>query len=136
MERFATYASIQNKQQRCCLLRQSLTGWKELASLKVTVALDNPTPLHFDDLNFGLTALTTWTLNGARKGLSGGSHVMVDQEFEKALIVLDSEKDSLTILGDYRRILHCNAASTEGARRLIMTSYCSHAIVKLFAASH
>ena len=58
------------------------------------------------------------------------------KEFEKALIVLDSEKDSLTILGDYRRILHCNAASTEGARRLIMTSYCSHALVKLFAASH
>eukprot|EP00965_Chrysotila_dentata_P203698 6181894-Pleurochrysis_carterae.AAC.1 len=41
---------------------------------KTTVALNNPTPLHYDRGNFGVTALVSFDVTGLDDELRGGSH--------------------------------------------------------------
>ena len=38
--------------------------------------------------------------------------------------------EGLVLLGDYRRVLHANAATSKG-RRLIVTAYCGKSLVDL-----
>ena len=97
---------------------------------KVTVAIDNPTPLHFDDGNFGATFLVSFEL-GAAGSLVGGSHILCGTESEQAVVVGDCP-DGVVFLGDYRRVLHSNAAR-RGGSRLVVTAYCANSLVKLVA---
>ena len=97
---------------------------------KVTLAINNPTPLHFDDNNFGITILVCVDLDG---DLDGGSHLICDFNFEAAVLV-HTDSVGIWLVGDYRRILHANAATKKG-RRFIFTAYCSKSLVDL-TSSH
>ena len=68
---------------------------------KVTFAIDNPTPTHKDFNNFGLTFLIAWDVSGEGEELIGGSHVVTDPVFGKAVVIKDS-KGGVVIIGDYR----------------------------------
>ena len=92
---------------------------------KVTIAINNPTPLHFDDNNEGLTFLFSIDVDG---GLVGGSHIICGLDDEAAVLVHDSPVGVITI-GDYRRVLHSNFATRCG-RRFILTAYCSTELLK------
>lgn len=96
---------------------------------QVTVALNNPTPVHFDDNNFGLTFLICFELDESGS-LGGGSHTIYALDQSRCLIVRDCA-EGVVLLGDYRRVLHANAATSKG-RRLIVTAYCAKPIVDLF----
>jgi hypothetical protein len=96
---------------------------------KVTIAINNPTPLHFDDNNFGITFLVAFDLDG---DLQGGHHLIVGQDFASAVLVRDNTAGTV-FLGDYRRVLHSNGATVAG-RRLIVTCYCSNSLVKRVGA--
>jgi hypothetical protein len=100
------------------------------AFTKVTLAINNPTPLHFDNKNFGVTFLICFDLDG---GLVGGSHLICGMDLEAAVVVQD-HGSGVVIVGDYRRVLHTNEATRAG-RRFIMTAYCSASLVKLVADS-
>ena len=90
--------------------------------------LNNPTPLHFDDNNFGCTVL--WSVELDEEGsLVGGSHVICGMDGLECVVVRDSPA-GVVYVGDYRRVLHANAA-TRGGRRLIVTAYCSESLVDL-----
>ena len=95
---------------------------------KVTVAMNNPTPVHFDDKNYGLTFLVSFEV-GDEGSLVGGSHCIFCMQGGAALVVQDSGRGT-TIVGDYRRLLHANLATSRG-RRLVVTCYTSKYIVDL-----
>ena len=46
-----------------------------------------------------------------------------------AVVVRDCVEGTV-LLGDYRRVLHANAATSKG-RRLIVTAYCGKSLVEL-----
>ena len=93
---------------------------------KVTLAVNNPTPVHFDHNNFGITSLVCIDLDG---DLVGGSHVMYNLDLAAAIVV-QTNTEGVWLLGDYRRVLHANAATRRG-RRFVVTAYCSDALVRL-----
>ena len=98
---------------------------------KVTLALNNPTPLHYDDNNFGVTFLEAFDVNGDLAS-GRGTHVLVDRDFGAAVQVRDRALTGVVTLGDYRRVLHANRAVGEGeGERFIMTAYCSMTLVDL-----
>ena len=70
------------------------------AFTKVTLALNNPTPVHRDDNNFGLTFLICFELDEAGS-LVGGSHVIYSEGYERAVLVSDCP-EGVVLLGDYR----------------------------------
>ena len=123
---------------------------------KVTVAIDNPTPIHYDgqpapsrtiwthrygeglvltggtrpaDQNFGVTFLLSFELDEAGR-LVGGSHVLCGSDDGTTVIVLDNP-NGVIYMGDYRRVLHANAATRGNGRRFILTAYCSKSLVDL-----
>jgi len=98
---------------------------------KVTVAWNNPTPLHYDDQNFGLTFLIAFDISGTLPPGSG-SHVLCDTDLAVAVQVRDTQGGVVT-LGDYRRCLHANRAVHGSGERLILTAYCSRTLVDLCA---
>ena len=51
---------------------------------KVTLAVNNPTHVHFDHNNFGITCLVCIDLDG---DLDGGSHVMYNLDLTAAVVV-------------------------------------------------
>eukprot|EP00965_Chrysotila_dentata_P220460 6191789-Pleurochrysis_carterae.AAC.1 len=59
---------------------------------KVTVALNNPTPVHNDYGNIGQTFLMCQDVSAEKESLSGGVHVLVDAEFAKAYVLLQRTK--------------------------------------------
>ena len=89
--------------------------------------------MHFDDNNNGVTFLSSIELS-KQGSLVGGSHVLcgvgsllsVKPKPGRAVVVRDSTK-GVTYVGDYRRVLHANAASRRG-RRFIMTAYSSSSL--------
>ena len=100
------------------------------AFTKVTVALNNPTPLHVDYNNVGVTALMCFDVSdGSVDELMGGSHVIIGANFKQAIIIKDTRAGTM-ILGDYKRILHGNLATQQG-RRFIVTAYTSRSLVTL-----
>ena len=94
---------------------------------KATFAIDNPTPTHKDFNNFGLTFLIAWDVSGDGEELIGGSHVVTDPVFGKAVVIKDS-KGGVVIIGDYRVIVHANLAVLKG-HRMIVSAYCSQGVV-------
>ena len=78
--------------------------------------------------NFGLTFLMCFELDEAGS-LTGGSHAIFSLDYGQAVVVRDCG-DGVVLLGDYRRVLHANAA-TQSGRRLIVTAYCGRSIVDL-----
>ena len=98
------------------------------AFTKVTAALNNPTPVHFDDNNFGLTFLICFELD-AEGSLVGGSHTIYSLDYTKCVVVRDCPQ-GVVFLGDYRRVLHSNAATASG-RRFIVTAYCGKSLVDM-----
>jgi len=102
----------------------------EVGFTKVTVAVDNPTPLHYDDGNFGATFLASFEID-SDGALVGGSHVLCCNEEEQVVIVGDCA-EGVVFLGDYRRVLHSNAAR-RGGRRFVVTAYCSKSLKELAA---
>eukprot|EP00965_Chrysotila_dentata_P049959 1655631-Pleurochrysis_carterae.AAC.1 len=52
---------------------------------KVTVALNNPTPLHVDKNNVGVTGLVAFDVSTATEPLVGGSHIVVSDDLKTAL---------------------------------------------------
>mmetsp|Transcript_3291 Transcript_3291/g.9370 ORF Transcript_3291/g.9370 Transcript_3291/m.9370 type:complete len:216 (+) Transcript_3291:183-830(+) len=95
----------------------------EVPMCKVTVAINNPTPLHFDDNNACLTMLAAFDVSRPddKAPLEGGEHVIFNLSLDDAIIVKQEGKGVL-ILGDYRRVLHANLAVHSG-RRFIITAY-------------
>ena len=89
------------------------------------LAVNNPTPLHFDDNNYGATYLAAWEIDA----LVGGSHMLASSRLDQCIIVGDSPA-GVEYVGDYRRVLHANAATLRG-RRLIVTAYCAASLVAL-----
>ena len=55
-------------------------------------------PLLQYDLNFEMTVLGSWGIGERRAGLQGGAHVIVDNEFARALVITDSDVAPLVIL--------------------------------------
>jgi hypothetical protein len=70
------------------------TGWN-----KVTIGVNCPTTLHYDDRNVGLTALLIVGLFG----LKGGAHALFGIDLQDVVIVKECEAGTL-ILGDYKRV--------------------------------
>lgn len=100
------------------------------AFTKVTVAVNNPTPLHVDYNNVGITALICFDVSdGSTGSLVGGSHVIIDTDFRHAIIIKDT-RAGVMILGDYKRILHGNFATQHG-RRFIVSAYTSRSLLTL-----
>ena len=95
---------------------------------KCTVALNNPTPLHYDDQNFGLTFLIAFDVGASPLAPGSGSHVLCGMDMQVAVQVRDRATGVVT-LGDYRRVLHANRAVHGNGERLIVTAYCSQALV-------
>ena len=90
------------------------TGWN-----KVTLGINCPTPLHYDDKNYGVTALFVVGLSN----LEGGEHVLFGSALGEMVVVQTCEWGTL-IVGDYTRVLHGNMSTVSGARMLI-NAYCS-----------
>eukprot|EP00965_Chrysotila_dentata_P232034 6198723-Pleurochrysis_carterae.AAC.2 len=60
------------------------------AFTKVSMAVNNPTPLHVDHNNVGLTVVWGFDVSKADgEVLTGGNHVIVDDHSEFALVVED-----------------------------------------------
>jgi len=95
---------------------------------KVTVARNNPTTLHADESNRGVTFLASCPVGYPTPPLLGGSHLLCSDDFLHAIVVGDSPK-GITLIGDYRRVLHANAATHQG-ERVILTLYCSETLAK------
>jgi hypothetical protein len=95
---------------------------------KITVAINNATPVHYDQKNFGLTFLACFDLDEQNR-VVGGSHCLFCLDNKRAIVVTDT-KDGVYMVGDYRRVLHSNLASRSG-RRLIVTCYTSKTLVDL-----
>eukprot|EP00965_Chrysotila_dentata_P115990 3834072-Pleurochrysis_carterae.AAC.1 len=89
---------------------------------KVTVALNNPTPVHTDGGNFGVTALVSFDMSGEGLKLRGGSHAFFGPGMAKAFVVQD-QAEGVVCVGHYSRIRHCNMATICG-RRFIVAAYC------------
>ena len=94
------------------------TGWN-----KITLSVNNPTCLHYDDKNVLVTATLVFGLHGLR----GGSHVLMGADRSTAVVVRECEAGTL-ILGDYSRALHGNLATIAGDR-VIVNAYCSKLVV-------
>eukprot|EP00965_Chrysotila_dentata_P049694 1647961-Pleurochrysis_carterae.AAC.1 len=68
------------------------------AFTKVTVALNNPIPVHNDYRNTGQTFLMCHDVSAGKESLSGGAHILVDAEFAKAFVLQD-RKDGIFVIG-------------------------------------
>jgi hypothetical protein len=107
---------------------------------KLTIAVNNPTPLHYDNNNYGVTHLVTYDVNdNLQEGFDGnGHHVLVGNDFVSGMFV-NTNRQGTVIIGDYRRILHANCAifptgideHDKDKTRLILTCYCSQSLVDL-----
>ena len=75
------------------------------------IAVNNPTPLHYDNNNFGMTYLVMYDVNeNLHTSYDGnGHHVLVGQEFMGGML-FDTDPGGIVIIGDYWRILHGNCA--------------------------
>ena len=62
-----------------------------------------------------------------------GSLVLCGSDDGTTVIVLDNPNGVICI-GDYRRVLHANAATRGNGRRFILTAYCSKSLVDLVRA--
>jgi hypothetical protein len=89
----------------------------------VTIGVNNPTGLHYDDKNVLVTATLIFGLHGLR----GGSHVLMGVDRSTAVVVHECAWGTL-ILGDYAHALHGNLATIAG-NRLILNAYCSKLVV-------
>jgi hypothetical protein len=98
------------------------TAWN-----KVTIGLNCPTTLHYDDKNLGLTALLIVGLYG----LKGGEHALFGIDMQDLVLVKECEAGTL-IFGDYKRVLHGNFATIAGLR-LVINAYCSKLVVGRFS---
>jgi hypothetical protein len=85
--------------------------------------------VHYDDKNYGVTFLFALNLDHE---LDGGSHVISDIDYDVAVVVGDNSAVGTVFIGDYRRVLHGNAATLKG-RRFILTAYCSASLVEKVA---
>ena len=99
-------------------------GGEKTGFSKVTVSLDNPTDLHWDKNNFGVTAL----LILPSEDLVGGTHALISDDFSSAVLVRDTPY-GLLIIGDYGRVLHGNLATYAGSR-FIVNMYCAKEVCK------
>eukprot|EP00965_Chrysotila_dentata_P043775 1455486-Pleurochrysis_carterae.AAC.1 len=52
---------------------------------KATVSVNNPTTAHTDFANIGLTCLIAYDVSRGTERLMGGSHVLVDANFQAAV---------------------------------------------------
>eukprot|EP00965_Chrysotila_dentata_P083623 2759188-Pleurochrysis_carterae.AAC.1 len=91
------------------------------------VAVNNPTLLHVDGKNIGLTVVcgfdVTWASGSPDAALQGGSHVILDAYPQFAVVVADDE-DGVSIIGPYGRVLNCNLATLCGSG-LVFAAYVS-----------
>lgn len=85
---------------------------------KVTIATDNPTPIHTDYANAGLTCIVCFDISDERCVLQGGHHVLLDVDFRSAYVFEDS-REGIMLIGPYASVLHGNLATTQGSRLAI-----------------
>ena len=95
------------------------TGWN-----KITIGVNNPTCMHYDNKNTFVTALLIIGLHACR----GGEHVLMGIDLGRAVVVEQCEEGTL-ILGDYSRALHGNLATIAGTR-FVLNAYCSANVVQ------
>ena len=83
------------------------------------------------DNNHGLTFLACWDVGDDASPLEGGSHCILDLDWRHAVVIKDSGP-GVTLVGDYRRVLHSNLATrARCGRRLIVTAYTAQSLVNL-----
>eukprot|EP00965_Chrysotila_dentata_P090004 2970297-Pleurochrysis_carterae.AAC.1 len=97
---------------------------EEKSVREVTVALNNPTPLHVKRLqqpwhDCGVRAFVV--TRGWGGSLQGGSHVLFDAENKFAIIVEDNES-VIALIGSFCRLLHGNLAALRGDRLVLAAS--------------
>ena len=107
---------------------------------KLTIAVNNPTPLHHDHNNYGVMHLVTYDVgNNLQDSFDGnGHHVLVGCDFTSGLFI-NTNTWGTVIIGNYWRILHANCAvfpsggdeHDKDNTRLILTCYCSQSLVDL-----
>ena len=88
---------------------------------KITMALNNPTPVHHDRGNFGITAL----FELCTTDIVSGDHVFMDNN----TVYMFKPRDGTLFLGPYKYLRHANMATAKGAR-WICTAYTSEDVVK------
>lgn len=87
---------------------------------KVTMALKNPTQVHHDQGNFGITVIFELCCGG----IEWGDHVIVD---DKNAFLFRPRTHTLFI-GPYTHLRHANLAVSKGGR-WICTAYCGNDVV-------
>ena len=86
----------------------------------MTLAINNPTPIHADENNLGLTGLVAVDASPNGEKLKAGSHLIQDSNFDRGLVVSDSKR-GLLFIGDYTRVLHGNLATQNGSRFILVS---------------
>eukprot|EP00965_Chrysotila_dentata_P213698 6187780-Pleurochrysis_carterae.AAC.2 len=81
---------------------------------KATVSVNKPTRAHTDFANTDLTFLIAYDVSRGSGRLMGSSHVLVDTNFQAAVVLSDSA-DVMFVIGPYQSILHANLATTSGS---------------------
>lgn len=117
VEAESSQAALLMMEQTTCAAQLAGTGFT-----KVTVAANNPTPLHVDGNNVGLTVVCSFDVSGSTQ-LVGGSHIIVDAGNDFAVLVEDAP-DGVHVVGPYGKLLHCNLATLSGCR-LVLAAYAS-----------
>eukprot|EP00965_Chrysotila_dentata_P180978 5973886-Pleurochrysis_carterae.AAC.1 len=100
---------------------------------KITIALNNPTPIHTDHENIGLIALLYFDVSLEGEELIGGSHTINSPALSQAVVVRDS-KDDTFLCGSYQSTLHGNLASLSG-RRFNISAYTTDLTISASASA-
>ena len=79
---------------------------------KLTFAINNPTPLQYDNNNFGRTHLVMYNVNENLHASydRNDHHVLGGHDFMGCMLI-NKDHGETVIIGDYRRILHGNWAN-------------------------
>eukprot|EP00965_Chrysotila_dentata_P196843 6177837-Pleurochrysis_carterae.AAC.5 len=86
---------------------------------KVTIAVNNPTPLHVDGNSVGLTVVCSFDVSD-NVHLVDGSHIIVDAGSRFAVVIANAP-DGVHVVGPYCKLLHCNLAALSGCRLVVAT---------------
>ena len=99
---------------------------------QATVSTNNPSPVHFDATNVGVTVVLAWKVTS---DLSGGEHILFDitagNEPTRA-VVFEDDARGLRFMGDYRNVLHSNFGTLRG-ERFVVSAYCNLKVVQALA---
>ena len=119
---------MRHKLARSGMLNLDYLGDNGSIFTKVSVALNNPTPVHTDRENLLLTVTAVFKVPGQR--LRGGSHILFSNACgaQACAVVIAECPSCLVLLGEYAHVLHASMAVLQG-ERLMVTAYCGAPLV-------